>query len=47
MLVEIGPVELSEQVLLSAPHLKVEKTLIDDAGIPRVVQARRRAAEPA
>jgi release factor glutamine methyltransferase len=47
MLVEIGPVELSEQVLLSTPHLQVEKTLLDDAGIPRVVQARRRAAEPA
>ncbi len=42
ILVEIGPVQASEAVLAAAPHLQAEATLCDDAGIPRVVQARRR-----
>jgi hypothetical protein len=29
-------------VLAAAPHLQAASTLADDAGIPRIVQARRR-----
>lgn len=42
LLVEIGPAQASEAVLAAAPHLEPAATLSDDAGIPRVVQARRR-----
>jgi methylase of polypeptide subunit release factors len=42
LLVEIGPQRASEEVLAAAPHLQAASTLADDAGIPRIVQARRR-----
>jgi release factor glutamine methyltransferase len=41
LLVEIGPQRASEEVLAAAPHLQAASTLPDDAGIPRIVQARR------
>lgn len=42
LLAEIGPPAASEAVLEAAEHLERMPTLPDDAGIPRVVQARRR-----
>ena len=42
LLVEIGPQRASEEVLEAAPHLEPAATLADDAGMPRIVQARRR-----
>ncbi|MGA0039962.1 MAG: peptide chain release factor N(5)-glutamine methyltransferase [Pirellulales bacterium] len=42
LLAEIGPPTASEAVLDAAEHLERGATLPDDAGIPRVVQARRR-----
>lgn len=42
LLAEIGPQAASEAVLDAAEHLERQPTLPDDAGIPRVVQARRR-----
>ncbi len=47
LLVEIGPPAASEEVLAAAVHLQAERTLPDDAGIPRVIQARRRRATSA
>jgi release factor glutamine methyltransferase len=41
LLVEIGPQRASEEVLAAAPHLQAASTLPDDAGIPRIVRARR------
>lgn len=41
LLVEIGPQRASEEVLAATPHLQAASTLPDDAGIPRIVQARR------
>lgn len=43
LLVEIGPPEASEAAVATATHLQPEATLPDDAGIPRIVQARRRS----
>lgn len=43
LLVEIGPPDASEAAIAAAAHLQQEATLPDDAGIPRIVQARRRS----
>lgn len=43
LLVEIGPPEASEAAVATAAYLQPEVTLPDDAGIPRIVQARRRS----
>jgi len=44
LLVEIGPPQASEAAIAAAAHLQPEPTLPDDAGIPRIVQARRRSS---
>ena len=42
LVVEVGPAQAAEAIVAAQPALSLKATLKDMAGLPRIVQARRR-----